>query len=102
MLLEDALILGDVAAAVSLFDEEGVLAFENQPPVRRRDRIAAAIASRDRPTFVPSASTVIEVGGLALVAGGATHVLRRTEVGLWRYVISTWPAIDEREGVRHA
>jgi hypothetical protein len=91
-LLEDAVVLGDGAAAARLFERGGVIV-PGAGSVEARGRPAIAALTRDLwtngPGYLANPRQVARSGDLALVVGPTTvNVARRRRNGSWRFVIS--------------
>jgi len=84
LLLEDALLLHDQAAAAELF-VDGLLVSGDG----RQERSDDAFQLLTRVAFVASMRSVTVVRGLAVVLGDHTvNVSRRGPDGRWRYVVT--------------
>jgi hypothetical protein len=97
-LFEDAFVLRDRGALVTLFEDGGVLAAAARRQVACGEheigRAAVAMWERDR-AYIADTRRVLQAGDTALVvAGRAINVARRASDGSWRYAIALL-AIDQ-------
>lgn len=82
-LLEDALVLQDVAEVAALFEDGGVLV-DGSGRVHGRHQVAHVLAQHD---YVASPRSVTLVSNVAIVVGSRTiNVSCRVEGGGWRLV----------------
>lgn len=90
-LLEDAFLVNDREAPAALFADGAVLTHAHGPEARGGEAIGRVLAdlwSRGC-TYIARPGRVVRVRDTALlVSGTATHVLRRSDDGTWRAVIS--------------
>ena len=91
-LLEDAFVMHDRSALVSLFEPEAVLASGDGAPVARGSlhivQAAAAMWAREE-HYLADPLRVLQARRTALIAGRhATTVARRSSDGGWRYAIA--------------
>ncbi len=91
-LFEDALLLRDREAAAQLFETRGLLVVGGGlREARGREAIAqiAADVSQSRCLYLTDPRQVLQVRDTALVLGAhAVNVVRRSNAGYWRYMIS--------------
>jgi hypothetical protein len=98
-LFEDAVILGDRAVLVRLFDEGGVLAAQHGAVQARGGqeiaRLAEALCSSGY-AYVADPRSIVQARNTTLVvAERAINVMRRGSDGGWRYVISLIDGDDQ-------
>lgn len=90
-MFEDAFLLQDAKALLSLFDDGAILITGNGREARGPHNIARATQQmwdQDR-TYIAAPRNVLQARDTALLlAGLSTNVVRRDGHGVWRYLIS--------------
>lgn len=98
-LLEDAFVIADGDALVSLFEDGAVLAGAEEVargPVEIRE-LAASMCTR-RLTYLAEPRQVVQTRDTALVVGRrAINVVRRGHDGAWRYTIALLSPEEPKE-----
>jgi len=90
LMLEDAFIVGDVAAMTGLFEDQALLVSGRERfEARGRHAIERAITSVwDEQRYVAETSSCFQVGDVALSGDRLGKVLRRGPSGVWKVVIA--------------